>query len=87
MVDDDEFRGLADLPVMRRRTISAMSGQCQHHIQYLDPVLRYTGRTKNGFERQWTWRLCKHEAVYGELCAIHFKKFLVEQLLKGNETK
>lgn len=46
--------------------------QCVAKIGYRDPVLRYTGRTRSGFEREWTWRQCKRQAqLTGDLCGVH----------------
>lgn len=49
-----------------------MKGEtCQHKIRYRDKVLRYTGRGKDGFERQITWRHCCRAATHGVYCWQH----------------
>lgn len=44
---------------------------CKSIVSYRDPVLRYTGRGRNGFERQWTWRYCRRWARRSGYCAAH----------------
>lgn len=47
---------------------------CAHKIYYRDKVLRYTGTTKSGFERQMTYRFCKNAATIGSYCRRHAPK-------------
>lgn len=50
-----------------------MRERCAAAVLYRD-VPRYTGRTKSGFEREWTWRQCKCGAVKRGFCATHYRQ-------------
>lgn len=56
--------------------------QCGAKIWYRD-ISRYTGRGRSGFDREWTYRWCKREALPGaEFCWQHNPKHEAKE--KGN---
>lgn len=54
--------------------------ECEALVWKRDKVMRYTGRTPSGFERQWVETQCKRLAKATGLCMQHLK--IAERAMK-----